>query len=124
MTLAHDGYRRLEHPVEHLRSFRLERESGVLSVVDEVAGSGTHAAASYLHLAVGVSVEPLETGELLLEKDAHQLMLSVEGADEVAVDESWVSERFGVRARAPIVVLRSRGPLPLRFGLRFVRIPQ
>jgi uncharacterized heparinase superfamily protein len=124
MTLSHDGYRRLGHPIEHIRTVLLDRESGVLSVVDQVAGTGTHAAASYLHLAVGVSVEPLDTGELLLENDDHQLMLSMEGADEFAVEESWVSEQFGVRARAPIVVLRTRGPLPLRFGFRFVRIPR
>jgi hypothetical protein len=36
----------------------------------------------------------------------------------VSLDESWVSDRFGVRESAPILIGLVSGSLPLRFGYR------
>ena len=36
------------------------------------------------------------------------------------VTEGWVSDRFGKRERAAVLVADVSGPMPLRFGWRFV----
>jgi len=42
------------------------------------------------------------------------------GVDRVRLEEGWVSERYGTRERAPVLVGSVAGPLPIRCGYRLV----
>jgi hypothetical protein len=42
------------------------------------------------------------------------------GLDQVQLVEDWVSDRFGVRDRGPVLVGSVAGLLPIRFGYRLV----
>ena len=91
---------------DHRRTFELDRTSGELTVTDELTGSGTHRVESRLHLARGVPVDRLK------------LCFWGEPA-EVSVEEGWVSDRYGVRERAPVLRVQGTVELPARFGYTF-----
>ncbi|UMG91540.1 heparinase II/III-family protein [Nocardioides sp. TF02-7] len=52
----HDGYARLEHPVGHERSVRLDSSARRLSIVDRLSSTGAHDVALRFHLGPLVDV--------------------------------------------------------------------
>jgi hypothetical protein len=117
---SHDGFRRLEPPVVHRREFLLDRSHGGLEIRDELLGRGEQNAESFLHLAAGTSVERTGDHNFVLSHDEHATTLAFWGTSGVKVTEGWVSDRFGTRKRAAVLVADVSGPMPLRFGWRFV----
>lgn len=115
---SHDGFRRLEPPVVHRRQFSLQRSRNDLEIVDELLGEGEQQAESFLHLACGVQVERTND-EFVLSSGEYALRLTWRGASSVSVTEGWVSEQFGLRQRAAVLVAQLHGPLPLRFTWQF-----
>ncbi|MDQ3935768.1 MAG: heparinase II/III family protein, partial [Actinomycetota bacterium] len=91
LVASHDGYERLDPPATHRRT--VELSGGVLSVADEVTGGGERSVEVFVHLAPGTDPQ----------------RVAFEGADSVEVTEGWVSDRYGVRERAPVVVARRSG---------------
>jgi hypothetical protein len=120
LVASHDGFRRLEPPVVHRREFSLDRSHGSLEIRDELLGQGEQTAQSFLHLAAGTSVERVDDHEFVLSHGEHATTLACWGTSEVNVSEGWVSDRFGQRKRAAVLVADVHGPMPLRFGWRFV----
>jgi hypothetical protein len=120
LVASHDGFRRLEPPVVHRRALSLDRGDGGLEIQDELLGQGEQSAESFLHLAAGTSVERISDHEFALSRDEHATTLACWGTSAVKVTEGWVSDRFGERRRAAVLVAHIHGPMPLRFGWRFV----
>jgi hypothetical protein len=120
LVASHDGFRRLEPPVVHRRAFSLDRAHGGLEILDELLGQGEQRAESFLHLAAGTSVERIGDHEFVLSRGEHAATLACWGTSGVKVTEGWVSDRFGERERAAVLVAHVHGPMPLRFGWRFV----
>jgi hypothetical protein len=120
LVASHDGFRRLEPPVVHRREFSLDRSEGGLEIRDELLGQGEQTAESFLHLAAGTRVERTGDQEFVLSQGEYATTLACWGTSRVNVTEGWVSDRFGERKRAPVVVAHLHGLMPLRFGWRFV----
>ena len=120
LVASHDGFRRLEPPVVHRRAFSLDRAHGGLEILDELLGQGEQRAESFLHLAAGTSVKRIGDHEFVLSRGEHATTLACWGTSGVKVTEGWVSDRFGERERAAVLVAHVHGPMPLRFGWRFV----
>jgi uncharacterized heparinase superfamily protein len=125
LTASHDGYRRLKPSVVHRRTFSLDRVSGAVSVDDELLGSGWQEADSFLHFAPDVAPTPLDAGRFELRGPEAEVLfvLTVSGVDTTELTEGWISESYGRRVRAPLLVARVRGQLPLRFGFVLAPIP-
>jgi uncharacterized heparinase superfamily protein len=117
---SHDGFRRLEPPVIHRRTFSLEHSSAGLEIIDELLGHGEQEAESFLHLATGATVRRTGDHELLVSHGDNAMAVAWWGTTAVEVTEGWVSDRFGVREQAPMLVAHVHGTLPLRFGWRLV----
>jgi Heparinase II/III-like protein/Heparinase II/III N-terminus len=100
LVASHDGYRRLPQSVTHRRIFELDERR--LVVIDELEGDGQVDIASYVHFAAGTALQP-----------------AIEGADTVEVIEGDVSDRYGERRRAQVLVARASGVLPLRLVTTF-----
>ncbi|MBA3736315.1 MAG: alginate lyase family protein [Actinobacteria bacterium] len=120
LVASHDGFRRLQPPVVHQREFSLDRSEGSLEIRDELLGHGEQTAESFLHLAPGTRVERIDDQEFVLSHGEYATTLAWWGTSQVSVTDGWVSDRFGERKRAPVVVAHLHGPMPLRFGWRFV----
>jgi hypothetical protein len=111
---SHDGYRRLEPPVAHRRRFSLAVATGELTIGDELAGNGTHKVESFVHLAAGTSVRRTGETTVVVARDGARATIAFTGIDsgELLVEEAWVSEEYGVRETAPLLVARTRRALP------------
>ncbi len=118
VVASHDGFRRLDPPVVHRRTFVLERGSGELEITDELLGRGRQSAESFLHLAPATEVHARDGHDFELAGASTTFHLSFFGVTAVEVGEAWISESFGTRKRRPVLVARVEGELPLRFGYR------
>ena len=86
-----------------------------LVVEDELRGTGRQVADAYLHLAPGAVVAAEGDGRYAIaDGDRPAAVLSIRGADSVAVESGWVSSSFGSREPAPVLRARLEGDLPLR----------
>jgi uncharacterized heparinase superfamily protein len=119
MVASHDGYTRLRPPTVHRRTFLLERSSGRLAVRDELVGEGEQTAETFLHLAPSTLVTRIGAFEFHIENRGTVATLAYTGTSEVEVVNGWVSNQFGRRQRATVLVARAAGFLPLKFGYEF-----
>jgi Heparinase II/III-like protein/Heparinase II/III N-terminus len=119
----HDGYTRLSPPVIHRREFTLDRMTDNFEVVDELEGQGRGDAKTRLHFPSDAAVTPTPEGAWLAERGNARRNIHFFGVERVELAEGWVSDRFGVRETAPVLVGLIEGPLPLRFGYRIEPLP-
>jgi hypothetical protein len=97
----------------HRRRFSLEVARGALTIRDELAGDGTHSVESLLHLAAGAQLHRVDetTFDLKLEARARIAFTGV-GAGEIMVEDGWISDRYGKRERALVLVVSTRRAFP------------
>ena len=123
LSAWHDGYSRLSPGVIHRREFILDRMTDNFEVVDELEGQGRREAKTCLHLPSDAAVTPTSDGAWLAERGNARRSIHFFGVERVLFAEGWVSDRFGVREKAPVLVGLIEGPLPLRFGYRIESLP-
>jgi hypothetical protein len=117
---SHDGYRRLTPAVVHRRTFLLERGSDQVEIADELLGDGSQRAESFIHFAPETRVVVVGVDEWEARRGEIAVRIRFTGLDQVQLVEDWVSDRFGVRDRGPVLVGSVAGLLPIRFGYRLV----
>ena len=110
----HDGYASSapEGGIIHRRNVSLSRTEGILTIHDELSGSGAHSATWYFHLAEGCSVRRegnrfligVAGRTLTLELDPELVVTMAEGAE--APIAGWVSR--GYHRKTPCVTLIAR----------------
>ncbi len=121
LVASHDGYSHLSAGgVVHRREMLLGRDDGTLTVRDRLAGEGEHALEAYLHLAAGTIVKrEAETVLRLLRGEAH-VQVRFEGfAGRVEIEDACVSDGYGVREAAPVLVVRGTANAPTEFSWTF-----
>ena len=111
---SHDGYRRLRPPCVHRRRFSLAVGSGELTIRDELDGAGTHDVQSFVHFAPGTLLRRIGDASFDAALGEARARISVGGAqaDELTVEDGWVSDRYGVRERAPVLIASGRRAFP------------
>jgi hypothetical protein len=120
LTASHDGYGRLPGVARHRRTFRLDRRSGALAILDEVLGAGRHTVESFLHLTPDAAVT-LDGQRATLTLGSERIVIEAGGdAAPLELDEGWVSESYGTRAPAPVLIVRHHGELPALLTLKLV----
>lgn len=96
-TGRHTGYERLPAAVTHERSFHLAKPTGVLSIVDRMAGSGRHQLAWHFHFAPGVTVTERGTGQIALSAGGRSWAFVLPGDLRPKISAAWYSPSYGVR---------------------------
>jgi len=92
----HHGYERLPEPVTHERTFRFDRTSGDLVVVDRLAGRGAHDLRWHFHLAPGVQARA-DGGRVLLTAAGRTWTLTPPAGTTVAIAAAEYSPSYGVK---------------------------
>lgn len=123
LSAWHDGYCRLSPAVIHRREFVLDRMTDKFEVVDELKGQGHQDAKTYLHFSADAAVTPTPDGGWIAERGVARCRIHLFGVERVLLEEGWVSDRFGVRQTAPVLVGLVTGQLPIRFGYRLQPLP-
>lgn len=118
----HDGYRRLPGGIIHRRELALTDDGRRLRVGDELSGSGEHRLESLIHLAPGVAASACEDGGFEVRLAGLAARVAFTGADRVEVEDGWVSDAFGAREPAPVLVAHATSTLPARLGYVIERV--
>jgi uncharacterized heparinase superfamily protein len=119
---SHDGFRRPGAPVRCRRRITLQRKSGVIEIIDELEGSGSHLVESMIHLSPATEAEAIEDQAVVVRFDRGVMRFEFSGAVSLIVDQGWVSPEYGVRQRAPLIIARADSQLPVRIGYRIVPV--
>ncbi|MBV9836911.1 MAG: alginate lyase family protein [Solirubrobacterales bacterium] len=114
----HDGYRRDGVEVVCRRAIELSNADRALTVIDDVEGRGRRAVESLVHLAPGVQTTAVGDDQIQLTHRGRGLTITFSGARSVAVEQGWVSDRYGVRDRSPLLRATVEAELPVRLSYR------
>jgi Heparinase II/III-like protein/Heparinase II/III N-terminus len=106
---AHDGYARLAAPAEHARGI-LFVKGGYWVVRDRIATAGAHHVAARWHCDPALRARVVADGVVDVEDgSAPVLRLAAFGDGRFAVEDGWVSERYGARWPAVVCVYAQAG---------------
>ncbi len=120
----HTGYARLSQPVIHRRQVWFDRRAGYWTVRDLLTGRETHRMIGFLHLApMAVAVESEQPWVISVGDQARSLTIAWVPAPalRVAVTDGWISPRYGVMQKAPVIAYEAHSPLPIE--VCFVLVP-
>lgn len=98
-TGRHTGYERLPAAVTHERSFHVAKQTGKLSIVDRLTGTGRHQLAWHFHFAPGVSVTERGTGQIALSAGGRSWTFALPSGLQAKISPAWYSPSYGVRIR-------------------------
>jgi hypothetical protein len=114
LVASHDGYRRLTEGVRHRRRFSLDVGTGLLMVLDELAGAGDHAVESMLHFPPAASVAQVDVKVFELTSGGTRATITFQGIEghELHLESGWTSSRYGARERAPLLAVRGSRRCP------------
>jgi hypothetical protein len=111
----HTGYE-----VVHRRRFRMDKRTGDLDIEDSFTGNDSHEFEWFFHVSPGTQAELTTAGFVLRANDLSITLLYDDTALQCENTGGWYSPSYGIRERAPVVVLRARRVPPLKLGLRIV----
>ena len=133
LVVEHYGYCRLSPPVTHRRTFGFDKHRGQWAVEDELLGEGSHAWTLPFHYAPLIVTVPERTKTRVVAVVPNsdgwglELRVTVMAPPETELcahlEDGWVSPSYGVRHRAPVLVVRGRARLPLRLRTELIPLP-
>ncbi len=118
LDVEHKGYERLKEFVIHRRQIYFDKTESYWVIRDILSGKGVHQFDLYFHFA-SIEVEPDDKFPLVVSTRSEGANLAIIplGMKEVFMDvlEGWVSYRYGVKVKAPIVRYRKKTGTPANF---------
>ena len=93
----HRGYARLPQPVVHERGFTLSRTERLLTIVDVLAGEGTHRIRWHFHFAPGVEASIAPGGDIEIHAGTATLSMTIPAGARATLGAAWYSPSYGVR---------------------------
>jgi uncharacterized heparinase superfamily protein len=120
-TGAHDGYCGLEQKVVHHRRIHFDG-NGTWTVIDELQGSGSHTAESYIHLHPGLNASIIDGGvEIRDQQGAPIAGIETDAAYGPRIERTQCFPRIGVAMENDVIVLSARGEVPVKIEYRIVK---
>lgn len=107
---GHDAYAKLADPVHITRNLKLAENATMFEVADRFVAAGEHFLENRFHLTPSVSVHSIEDGCIYLKAEAVEVVATFPHADwALAVEDSYISEAYGVCRQRPCLVFSRRG---------------
>jgi len=117
----HDGYSRLPGCVIHKRVIEYDG-CGRWTVLDEMTGSGTHEAESYIHLHPSCFAKKCQDGVEIFRRDGRMIgRLKVMGNASMRFEVGRYFPEFGREYENEVIVLACSGMLPVEFGYQIIK---
>jgi hypothetical protein len=103
--------------VTHKRAVSFDKQYLEWNITDAFEGKGQHNFEWFFHLHPLCSTFPGQSSSekqrvLLIKSSEHQISFAFESRLHLAIEDSWVSLRFGEKTRATVLKLRSKQDLP------------
>lgn len=104
----HDGYKRLRNPVMHRRTIHFDKKKMAITITDYCTTNGRHELQWNFHFAPGVSVHK-NGNDIVAAKNGKTITVQLpqELAPSARIHEDFVSPRYGVKEKAPVLTLSS-----------------
>jgi len=118
LDVEHNGYKRLKYPVIHRRQIYFDKVNGCWIIRDLLSGKGKHQSALYFHFApMELELEPAYPLAVKTKTEDSNIMIIPLDTEGVSVEiiDGWVSSRYGVKQRAPIVKYSQDSAVPCSF---------
>jgi len=107
----HHGYERLSEPVSHERTFRLQKPSGTLVIVDRLTGRGAHDFRWHFHLAPGIAAERGDETTLSLTGRGGRWRFVLPVGLQVSIERAAYSPSYGIELPCVAIDLSLRATL-------------
>lgn len=104
VSVSHTGFQHLTGPVDHKRTFRIEENNFILIIDDDFHCKDRHQIARRLHFPPEAAIELGQRGCTVTVGKVSCKLSWGEGTTAV-VEPGWVSEAYGQRQEAPVLVL-------------------
>jgi uncharacterized heparinase superfamily protein len=120
-TGAHDGYCGLEQKVLHHRRIRFDGDT-TWTISDELQGTGSHAAESFIHLHPDLKAT-MADDSIEIRDQQGTLVARIEANAGFAprIERKECFPRIGVAVANDVIVLGTRGEVPLRLEYRVIK---
>ena len=119
LDAEHGGYRRFKNPVTHRRCILFNKQEGYWIVEDLLTGEGEHQFDLYFHLSP-LEIEFDREFPLVVKTRAKGANLAIIPLEDDGVSaenlEGWISYRYGVKVKAPIIKYSKKSYTPTRFN--------
>ncbi|VAW83428.1 Heparinase II/III-like, partial [hydrothermal vent metagenome] len=110
---AHDGYKRLQGEPMHER-FIHYCNGNLWEVTDVIKGSGFHLCESFIHIHPDFSARLDDDSICLLDNTNSVIaIITINSADQVSIEKGWYCPEFGKKFENDVVVLQTKGNLPV-----------
>jgi hypothetical protein len=103
---SHDGYQRLSPPVTPSREIWMDPERPIVALRDRVDGAGAVNVTWRFHFDPAIEAALID-GDCRLRARGRELWMRFAGlgGHQCRIEPGWVSERYGVRSEAPVLVV-------------------
>lgn len=103
----HNGYKRLENPVKHKRSFTIEKDFSSILCKDEVFCNEQHEITRSLHFAEDVVLE-IKDKTILVKAKQKQYLIIFDADTTATIQEYYLSKNYGLKTKTICVILKTK----------------
>lgn len=116
LSACHDGYKRLPGKPMHCREWVIEES--MLTINDNIIGSGTHMVMSVLPLHPDIEIKMIEKNQAFLNVRGNEVVITIEGNGELDTAMSHFHPEFGISLQNSQLIFRSNEMLPIKIKTR------
>jgi hypothetical protein len=112
LEAEHSGYLALPSGIIHRRRFDFLKSPFLLTIKDQLKGSGSHLLEGFLHFAPTVSVELAGPQKAIARIENARYIVTI-SRGELLLAETWYSRSYGVRERNQTLKLGLNAIIPI-----------
>jgi len=120
LVASHDGFRRLPEPVVHTRRITFDKRRRAWTIDDSIHGTGEHLVEVFFH--PGVAFDVFDDG-IRLSAPRGDVWLFPPTGTEMREEPGWVSDGYGLRREASVLVYAARARVPIQLRTELVLVP-
>lgn len=102
----HNGYKRLESPVKHKRTFTVTKDFSSILCEDEIFCNSNHEVIRSLHFAEDVILK-VKNESIIIKCLESQYSVTFNADTEITIDQYYLSKNYGLKTKAKRAILKT-----------------